>query len=379
MIDLLKLSKTYPENRGAVEIVFRQWFSNEQFVINSPNLSPNGTFNETLDVVQYFGHFITRLKIDYRLLDTNQSQELNMYLNDYCAESLVDIELVHCDDDKIVHLRGPFKKVEYGRFLFGNLRTNASRFDEIFPSIRHLDLSEMYYTHAGCFEYNFSHLENLTLEFWYGFYPHTMSSLEKRLQLNPQLKHVTINRCTWDMLEMLGTHIPKLETLILEQFYDESIYQGKDIHFESMKVLKFKPRSKFRKEIGRIPIVFGNLEEIEFHNSASEWIEIMQWNKQLRIVTTGPLRDMQFFQLLDAVPNLEEFCTGYNELAPIDNILRFMRKATNLKKLTFTSLHFRISNKIMEKMDRVWRAFNGSFIKEFKQIEVQSQLKISEK
>lgn len=362
LIDLLKFSIENPKNHAAVEIVFNHWFLGIKFEIISPNLSPKGTFNDTLDVVEHFGHLITNLKVDYRLLDTNQSEKLNEYLNIYCLDSLTDIELVHCDSDKIANLHGPFERVENVQFHLGNLRKTALKFQEIFPSIRSLNLGEMYYTHPGCFEHSFPLLENLTVEFWYGFYPYTVAQLEKRVQSNPQLKHITISRCTWPMLELLSKQLQNLESLTLEEFRDDSIFPG-NLHFENLKILKFKPKSKFREQIGQIPIVFGKLEEIEFHDSSSEWIEIMKENRDLKTVTTGLLSDTQFFQILNAVPNLKDFCTGYNTIAPTDNIIRFMRKAMNLKRVEFTAIDFRVSNKIMERKDPEWKAANGAFVR----------------
>lgn len=364
LIELRKFSIANPRKRVEIEIVFKIWFLDDQFVINSPRLSPTGTFNETLEVVQYFGRMITKLKVDYRLLDVYQCEALNKYLNEYCSESLLDVELVHCDDDKIVHLRGPFKFVENVHLHTGNLRTNTSRFDEIFPTLCRLDLGEMYYTRTGCFEGHFPHLENLTMEFWYGLYPYTVKLLEKRLRLNPQLKHLTISRCSWDILKMCSEYLPKLESLTLEQFHDDSDFQGQDIHFDSVKVFKFKPRSAFRRNIGRLPIVFGNLEEIEFHDSPNEWIEIMQTNNELKIVTTGPLNHIQFTNILRSAPNIQELYTGYNALSPSDNVVRFMREAKHLKKLFFTAFNDRTLNQIHEKKDRNWKFLpNGALIK----------------
>ncbi|XP_055301719.1 uncharacterized protein LOC129568168 [Sitodiplosis mosellana] len=362
LIELQKYFSANPMNRYAIVIVFKHRYLYEQFVINSPNLSPNGTFNDTLDVVQNFGHLIKMLKVDYRLLDTDQSAALNKILNDRSSYSLVDVELVHCDDDKILDLRGPFLNVESVQLRMGNLRTNASRFDKIFPALRRLHLGEMYYTHAGCFEHNFPHLESLTVEFWYGSYPHTAVLLETRLRANPQLKHVTIIRCTWNMLEILSKYSTQLESLTLEQFHDDSVFEGKEIRFNSLKVFKFKPRSAFKKNIGRIPIVFEKLEEIEFHNSPDEWIAIMQKNKGLKIVTTGKLDDLQFIHVLCVVPNIQELYTGYNAISPCNNILRFIRGAKHLKRILFTAFDHRVLNQIYKRIDHEWDLLPGGML-----------------
>lgn len=312
--DFIKFVATHPLNRVAAEVVFKHKFIGERYEIDG-SLFKNGSIEETLHVLEWFGHLITKLKIDYELIDANQSARLNRCLNECCAHLLNDIQLSHCDDDKLIRLLGPFKKVEGITLQFGNLRKDSVEFEKIFPAVRNLDLSEMFYTFSGCFERQFPHLENLKMEFWNGLYPQTWPVLEKRLQLNPQLKHVTFGHSNWNILRIMSKYVPKLESLELQHFDDKSMFQGEDIRFENMKYFTMDKKCEIRDD--RIPIIFGSLEEIECYEPLEKWTHIIENNRNLKRIFASQLNDKQLLKIYEELPHLEEFTTNYKTLRSI--------------------------------------------------------------
>lgn len=358
--DFIEFVARRQQNRAAAEIVFKHKFLGEKYEIDG-NLFRNGSIEETLDVLEFFGHLITKLKIDYEHIDANQSASLNRCLNECCSHSLLDIELLHCDDDKLTRLHGPFTKVENLKLQFGNLRSDSVEFEKIFPVVQHLDLGDMYFTSPGCFERHFSRLEDLTIEFWNGLYPHTWAVLEKRLQLNPQLKHVTLDSGNWNTLGMLSKYVPTLESLNLRQFYDASTLQGDNmilIRFENMKVLKIGRKNEFHGE--KIPIVFGSLEEIECYAPIEQWIDVIESNKHLKKVTVGQLNDTQLLAIAEKLPNLKEFTTDYKAHHPIRPIVQYLEKSKHLKTALFKGIDSETREKII-KQTKEWKIVNGNY------------------
>lgn len=358
--DFIKFVATHSQNRVAAEIVFKHKFIGEKYEIDG-SLFKNGSIEETLNVLEFFGHLITKLKIDYEYINTNQSAKLNRCLNECCAHLLHDIELSHCDDEKLIRLHGPFTKVESITLQFGNLRNDSMEFEKIFPAVRKLDLSEMFYTLPGCFERPFLHLESLKMEFWNGLYPQTLPVLEKRLQLNPQLKHITFGHSNWNILRMLSKYVPMVQSVELNHFHDKSTFEGEDIQFDHMKVFKINIKCEIHAE--KIPIVFGNLEEIECYEPLEKWIHIIENNKNLKKMHVDQLNDKQLIKISEELTHLEEITTHFKAL-PVASVVRFLQQNKELRAALFNGIDNETRNKILKRA-KAWKIANGSiFVRE---------------
>lgn len=116
-------------------------------------------FDVILEILHKFGYAIKRLKIDYERLDGHQRVLINHQVSLFCGRTLNEIELVHCNEYDFNGLQGPFGRVETVKMKLGHLRQPVARFDEIFPSVRRLDVAEMYFVHSGFIEQHFEQLE----------------------------------------------------------------------------------------------------------------------------------------------------------------------------------------------------------------------------
>lgn len=366
--DLEALSNVEVTNQNeqvALDTVFREKFLNGKFIIkavkDSQKISLSSETGEVIEehvidvilkVLKKFGNLITSLKLDYEGLDMNHRSAINKQLSETCGKSLLEIELIHSDENDFVDLLGPFEKMETVQMRYGNLKSNTARFDQIFPSVCQLDLSTMHYVHPGFVEHHFIHLKNLIVEF---IDTGDISTIEKRLQLNPQLQNVSLYQCNWNILKMMSKTMQNLESLELKGFNDFSTYEGDDIHFENLKIFRFRKFSALVKNIPKIPLVFGNLEEIACSKPMHLWLDIILENKNLKIVRTGEINEQQLFQIADELPNLEEFATGYNTYDSINKVVRFIEKGKHLKRIAFWQSNFNSRNTIVEQLDNEWR------------------------
>lgn len=356
---------TSQNEQMALEAVFREKFLNGKFIIkaekNSTKISLSSetgkVFEEhdidvLLNCLKNLGHLISSLKVDYEGLDTSQRSALNQQLSESCAKSLLEIKLIHSDENDFVDLSGPFVKVETVQMRYGNLKRYTARFDKIFPSVNQLDLNTMHYVHPGFVEHHFVHLKNLIVEF---MDKGDISTIEKRLKLNPQLQNVSLYQCNWNILKMMSKTMQNLEQCELKGFNDFSTYEGDDIHFENLKIFRFRKFSAMVKKIPKIPLVFGNLEEIACSKPMHLWLDIIFQNKNLKIVRTGEINEQQLFQIAEELPNLEEFATGYNTYDSTNKVVRFIEKGKCLKRVAFWQSNFNSRNAIVEQLGNEWR------------------------
>lgn len=309
-------------------------------------------FDVILDILKEFGHLISKLTLDYDSVDEHHRSLLNQQINKFCAKSLTDIELIQCNENDFSEFQEPFEKVESVQMNFGHLMNATSRFDRLFPSVRRLDLGGMHFVHPDFVEHHFEHLELLAME---SLEKGNLRSVERRLQLNPQLKHVSLFRCNWNLLKIISETMPDLESLELNGFNDFSNYAGNDIHFEQLKIFRFQKFSGVSKTIQKIPLVFGNLEEISCSKPMDKWLEIIIQNKHLKEVTTGVINNRQLFQIVEELPELEDFTTGYSAYDSTGNVVRFMNKGKHLRKVSFWQSNFNSPNEIVEQLGNKWR------------------------
>lgn len=346
------------KNLEPAEIVFRQKYLKEKFEINGENYNKNPhDFDVLLKVLELFGHLITKLKVDYKSMNPYQCESINEHLNKYCHGSLTAIEFMNSGDDAMSELRGPFTQATYILIDAGNYgkEENEVRYDQMFPAVRHFNQTGLLPRFPKRLEYNFPHLKTLTMEgelaeskFW--------PNLMKRLNLNPQLRQVTFILANWFLLKILTEKRPEIESVVFQRFNNLPLYDEdeEDIRLENIKVFKFLV-DDIGSRSNRIPLIFGNLEEIVCNKPVDKWFEIIIQNKNLKKVTTGEVNDEQLNQIVEQLPNLEEFVTDHKISNFTDKIVDFIQKGNNLKRVQFTQVEFDTSKKAVKLLGSGWK------------------------
>lgn len=349
--DLANVAVTHPYNQRAAAVTFNDKYAGQQFVIDGQYLHGKSFYyNCTLNVLKAFGHLITDLRINYMFLNSQQVEEVNNHLSEHLADSLINLDLGYFFLSNLITLTGPFR-VEHVRIRIGEI--DYVNFLELFPMARSFDLTLATFMSPNCIEHHFPHLDEMRVEI-------TMNNdapeLQRRLQLNPQLRKLGISTGNWNGLKMISENAPNLEYLDFAEFRGESQFDGNVIQFKQLKVFQANHFTHIPHSMTPIPIVFGSLEEIECFRPYSKWFDVIIQNPHLKRIVSGEFNDQQFQRIAEELTSLEDFTTGYNveTIDNIANVVQFIETCKTLKKLRFYRSEPEICSAIHERLDREW-------------------------
>lgn len=346
---MLNLAKTNTENRAIVEMAFKDQYSKNIFAIEKSN--KNLDFTTLMEVLQNFGHLITKLKVNYGGL--MQSEKITEQINKHLSNSLIYIELDFCFGFDLMGLKGPFSKIESIHLGYGNIHSNNVNFQTIFPAVRSINLGTMESLYFSTMEHHFPHLFHITLEHWIGGSDRQgINILRSRLALNSQLRHVSFSKCSWMALKIVNETLQNVERIDAFDF-DEEEYNGDDIYLTNLKVFTIKVNNQ--QDHSRIPLVFDNLEEISTDRSTDKWFDIIIQNKKLRKITSDEFNDDQLRRIANELTHLEEFTMKFQARnASITNVVEFIKTAKNLKRAKFLNDNVEIQNEILQELGPDW-------------------------
>lgn len=335
--ELMGIARTHPYNWDAADIVFKSKFAIEAFDVNGlkkvsgstfvDNSNDTNEFNAMLNALETFGHLITKININYYYFNDDQSETINQHLSKYVANSLIDIEMLNCNDSTLKGLTGPFKKAETVYLSRGRLNSHIN-FSVMFPVLRKIDFLHMNYILPACFEYTFFNLNEINMNV----------PIERTLQLNLQLRSLAVGRFDWQSLRMISETLPQLENFTYHDFDEVVPFEGDYIHLENVKVFKSKSIFSLPPSVKTIPIVFGNLEEIECDEEMyNRWFNVIIQNKKLKKITAGGLMNHQYQKILRELPHLEEFIFEFDNRFPRDMSFFYglINGSAQLRKVSF--------------------------------------------
>lgn len=398
--DLLVISKTNSENRAIVDYIFRNsptfrlstWIF--EITHNSFDIAPayhyrlgySTEFGLTLYFIRTFGHLMTKWKIFYSSyyarVTPKQCKFFNRYISEYAANFVEEIKLsleyesMSCS---VNDLAGPFRNVKkvtfapvihrYTEIIDYSNNSIYNRISTLFPAMMSLEFNNF------DFHQSLNHFPNL-IRFTVNddkrlldpeIIKPAMELLKRMFQLNPQLQHVSISRyCTWDGMVMLANNLPNLKSLEVFDIDSYSFalrendpanysgYNGEIIRFENLTKFEFRQFRSTHNFLQRIPLKFGKLEHFLFSSkfafngpeSIENWIQILLDNRNLKTIVVGnELNYQQLERIADGLPNLKEFTQLYMKYStsgdlPIDNVVRFMERALQLKRVTLSGLNY---------------------------------------
>lgn len=284
-----------------------------------------------------------------------QRSAINIFLNKHCAKSLIELEIIHSFGYNLVDWPIPFKNVENLKFSYGYLEVSNLPFNQLFPKIRRLDLSGLL-VNPKIFEYTFEYLEHLDVEHWHPNHEFRVNAIETRLKLNPQLKNITLYQCGWDLLEIVNKNVPNLQRLEIFNFNNFSApYLGDSIYFRNLKILTFQIANSCAVNIERIPLMFGQLEEITCFKLLNKWLDVMVKTKTFKKIKFGEVDEEQFMRIVEELPNLEEITTAIDTASTIDVVIDFMKIGKNLKRITFWQSDHQTRESIAKRLNGKWQ------------------------
>lgn len=165
-----------------------------------------------MNTFKCFGNSISKLKYTYEPMRHLQAQHLAQLISNHSSESLVEISFDYCTEDMMKHLTKPLVNVHTVTFEGSfTVSDSALSIDKLFPSIQRLNL-DIYYTdtteYFNCF---MPHLEHLR---WRGgvflddqFRRHHMPSIAN----NPRIRSIEFHKTTPVHIQALQSMLPNLE------------------------------------------------------------------------------------------------------------------------------------------------------------------------
>lgn len=347
-MDMIAIAKTHPYMQRVVEMSYKDKFDESQFVLKNydeiigrieGNIFYELDFESILDVFQIFGHLIPKMYVCYGPFDgePGKLRVFNEHISRYMSHSLTEARFLYYHDDCLLGLQVPFTKLENVTLInvaTDQINSNDMNFAEMFPVLRRLSLlGSSSYANPKSLEYHFPHLEFMEIGHEFNE-KDSFSVLERRLKLNPQVRHLLFHKADWDVLEMISKNVPNIEQLELYRFNASFDTNDRDILFRNLKV--FVVEKSFG-NIARVPIAFGSLEKFTYDRSMELWTDIIIQNQHLRKLKTRFLRDDQIERMTDKFPHLEEltvklfYIPTHNSITTIE---KFIERANKLKIFT---------------------------------------------
>lgn len=329
--DLISVAKTHSHTQNVVDILILQEISNETIkIIKLENFSighryESLNFGSVLYFIRNYGDRITNLEI--RCFGNTQQTELFIsYLNTYATPHIKGINTKDFDLklnlDPLRDFECTFPQAK-SVTLRGGLVRQSTNLWQVFPAVENLDALE-----ANLMQFDlgveFPHLKRLGIPYKWGEYENQLNFFNETLNQNPQLNHRAIHICLWKMIQILNKLRPDLQSLDIQNLVYDRPNNQPMLRFPNMK--KLRCLTSFRisspADMTRIPLEFGNLEEITFSRNdlIEQWTKILLQNQNLK--TIGMYIDMTYDQLKrieNVFPNLKEM-VFYNLREPSGTI-----------------------------------------------------------
>lgn len=261
--DLFSLAKTNKKRIGFIvdDYIERHKFAKKEVIFVDP---PKSYFQESVsdwkelddhievgnvatisDFLQRFGHLVSNLRIKfytsfvYREDHYSESEMHNIFrlINLHCSETLSQFTILTKVDtnNTFQSFRKPFKNLR--KLSLEGEYNNVTNFNEIFPSIRDLSLSSIYYDRLGLLDQSISTLEHLTISQDQGW---MIPDTKTFIRLNSHIRSLFLIKFIPWYLSFVAEELPHLEKFIIsdhvtraEKLSDEIVNQV--VHFEHLK------------------------------------------------------------------------------------------------------------------------------------------------
>lgn len=287
--DLLNVSDTCKRLRKASSFIFKNSYQpkiyiNHSYLYSGWRMKYYHSWNNTVDskimeklekpqklytlkacfqLLRCFGTCITFIEItninrfeNFRMITTSYIynttyERLVSYVNEYCYETLTEINTIGCPQAAFDKMKNPFLKVEKLKTQACVLKTTL--WNTLFPQLRHLFYIDYYEFNckncitenspSHCIENKFSHLENLTVD-------EKFTNICNVMRLNSQLTTLKLLYVPdINILQNISSSLPILENLTFTVDYDViPILQHNRIHFRSVKKFTIQNQERYIEE-----------------------------------------------------------------------------------------------------------------------------------
>ncbi|XP_055306340.1 uncharacterized protein LOC129570671 [Sitodiplosis mosellana] len=376
LTDLLNVANSNKQLKPAADLAFKSQFRKRSIKIDMERKIVGFSEEDTAEILwsfrfkllRCFGHLITKLEIAYvhkpSQEDLKRAAHIDRYVNEYCADSLVEIRFEGCKASTLDNLTKPFTQVETLGFVGCELVSKLSELDKWFPKVRRLNFlraNEL----SGCNDIavHFPNLLQLSL-----FLPFDEIFIDNNrlneehfaelLRLNPNVRSLFIyGYIDAKFFQSVSEHLQHLETLTICALDDDHIsdFGNDSVHFPSVKKL-----SLINVVCERFPLTFDKLEcllavLIDMDETLTNFIS--EHKTLTKLIYSGNEHGKEGALLKIASPALVEVDFGYCAF-PLDEVVTFMEKCTSLKKLSLGFNDEKDYKAVQNRLSKEWRGTN---------------------
>lgn len=328
--------------------------------------------NVSLRFLKHFGPIIQRLTIQSKRFWVKEEQTIMGFVNEYCSQSLVKLNLQVTSHDTMRKLAGPFENVDE---LTVNVVVsdideitthNYEKLNQIFPNVQNLSLSLNSNTKTD-FVGTLPKLRYLSLK-GDTSRPDSVRAdttyTERLLDQNPQIKSLKLVFYPPDFVRMVKLYLPKLEQLSLG-FFDLGNDRIQFDHVKTFELLSGDYGSPAK-------ILFKNLEELRMWYSsryAQEWIDFFIMNPHLKRVYVEDFGDNQstldLQSLITQIKDIEDITILSTKTIKFEVIVKFIETHKQLKRFKYGSKNYDQHNAefLKKEFEKNWNIseFNGYY------------------
>lgn len=350
--------------------VFRRQYSSK-IKFMSPNNLPRRNVDKELRVERFIWIFdfemVSKILRNFNLFITSIVIELPQYhkreadllalINDYCAETLTNIEFqaplsYYHQSIYFDVLKTPFPKVKSLTISggFNAIRTIQYNrtFSELFPSVEQICFHQFSTLDFGFIGNEFPQLTHLyadviakvTQESRHGY----ELKLEDFFRANSKIQSLTLKYSSQDLLRIVGQQLQHLENLTLishiDNLFNETDRDLTEIRLDQVKRLTVREggRSMPHQPLSMDLVEFGNLEEFETDakpHCCLNWIDFVAKKRHLHKLTLSGrfIEQEQFARIAEINRDLVEFNGRFHIGVHAETIVKFIRNNQNLTKM----------------------------------------------
>lgn len=308
-------------------------------------------------ILNDFGDLIRKFEYNQSDMPISEAEEIIKYINDKSCLSLNKFMIRSISGSVLNNLKENACK-NVSELTFSKRYSSSDeeiieirRMHELFPNVEILKIIELESIDCSFVIGHFPKLRSIHLKY---------SSLQEPddddapllLQTNPQIESLTVEYPSLNFFKKVNDYLPNLKTLNFWSVSQNNYfnYQGDDIQFNTVKNLKISDMYCQWDSCYKIPekILFTQVQEFYLRIQMAfneKWFNFIsnQINKNLTSLTLeyNAIRDEYILAIPELFPELQiihfKWMRLEQDLKKPGEIISFIQKFNNLKKLTFTT------------------------------------------
>lgn len=375
--DLLEMSTVNQYYHSLTSDIFRMKFlsTRKSFKIHGQKSTDSiTTFSDRImisdlklvfKILSRFKSLVPKIEINFEHIDSTQHAKILNKINEICFNDIIELDVQHCKGNAFNGLKKPFTKLEDVR-LAGDLDTLKSEnleLNELFPSLRHFDVSYLFIRDRESIECKLPHLKYLSIS----FIEHDSfieSNVKNLIKTSKQITSLKFRFNSPDILKIVNDELPNLENIEFSLLLN--IPFTSEVNFKHVKEAKILSSHHYSLQ----KFSFEQLEKLDLdilENMGNNWIDLITRSTKLKYlsITKGEVNIDQLSRIGN-LPHLIEANIPCTPEVDVTHIIEFIRNGNNLQKFAWKTSGEVIRNKLQTISDN-WIMF---FFKRVNSIDV---------